>query len=155
VVNAGKITIEEKMRERKVRPVAICVCRKDDRILVAEYHDIKKHQTYYRPLGGTIEFGERGEETVRREFREEIAAELTAVRYLGMLENIYTSDSRDGHEIVLVYTGSLADAKAYKKETFQGDELGQPFTVVWKRMDEVGPGGSPVYPDGLLELIGK
>jgi NADH pyrophosphatase NudC (nudix superfamily) len=89
------------MREEKIRPVAICVCRKGNRILVAEYQVTRKNQTFYRLLGGTIEFGERGEETVRREFREEIAAELTEVRYLGMLENIYTYEGRGGHEIVL------------------------------------------------------
>ena len=60
-----------------------------DRILVTEFRE--KGRLYYRPIGGTIEFGERGEEAVRREFREEIAAELTEVRYLGTLENIYTA----------------------------------------------------------------
>jgi NADH pyrophosphatase NudC (nudix superfamily) len=78
------------MKEDKVRPIAICVCRDGERILVAEYFDRKKEQTFYRPLGGTIEFGERGEEAVRRELHEEIAADLGEVRYLGMLENIYT-----------------------------------------------------------------
>ncbi len=143
------------MREKKIRPVAICVCRKGNRILVAEYQDTRKNQTFYRPLGGTIEFGERGEETVRREFREEIAAELTEVRYLGTLENIYTYEGRGGHEIVLVYAGSLADIKVYEKETLQGDEFGQPFKVAWKRLNEFGPGKPPVYPDGLLELLEK
>ena len=74
----------------------------------------EKGRLYYRPLGGTIEFGERGEEAVRREFREEIAADLADVRYLGMLENIFTYDGRRGHEIVLVYDGLLTDASLYK-----------------------------------------
>jgi NADH pyrophosphatase NudC (nudix superfamily) len=76
------------MRENNIRPIAICVCRDGDRILAAEGHDSTKGQTFYRPLGGTIEFGERGEETVCREFKEEIGAHLLEVRYLGMLENI-------------------------------------------------------------------
>ena len=140
---------------KKIRPIAICVCSKGDRILVAEGHDTKKNKTFNRPQGGTIDFGERGDETVRCEFREEIAAELTEVWYLGMLENIYTYEGRVGHEIVLVYVGSLADAKMYEKETFQGDELGQPFKVVWKRLDEFGAGRPPDYPDGLLGLLGN
>jgi 8-oxo-dGTP pyrophosphatase MutT (NUDIX family) len=141
------------MREEKIRPIAICVCREGGRILVAEGHDSKKGQTFYRPLGGTIEFGERGAETVRREFREEIAAELTEVRYLGTLENIFTYEGRRGHEIVLVYDGRLSDAHLYEKDVIQGDELGQPFKAVWKRLNEFGPGKPPVYPDGLLELL--
>ncbi len=142
------------MREEKIRPIAICVCRDGDRILVAEGHDSKKGQTFYRPLGGTIEFGERGDETVQREFREEIAAELTEVRYVGMLENIFTYEGRRGHEIVLVYDGRLSDQSLYDAEVIQGDELGTPFKAVWKYLDEFGPGKPPVYPDGLLELLG-
>ena len=143
------------MKEDKVRPIAICVCRDGERILVAEYFDRKKEQTFYRPLGGTIEFGERGEEAVRRELHEEIAADLGEVRYLGMLENIYTYEGRGGHEIVLVYDGRLSDERLYQKESLQGDEFGQPFKVVWKRLDEYGAGKPPVYPDGLLELLGE
>jgi 8-oxo-dGTP pyrophosphatase MutT (NUDIX family) len=140
------------LREEKIRPIAICVCRDRGRILVAEFRE--KDRLYYRPLGGTIEFGEHGEETIEREFREEIGTGLTTVCYLGTLENIYTHGRLRGHEIVLVYDGRLSDVSLYEKEDFQGDELGQPFKVVWKRLDEFGPGKPPVYPDGLLELLG-
>lgn len=143
------------MREEKIRPIAICICLHAGRILVAEGHDSKKGQKFYRPLGGTIEFGERGEETVRREFREEIGAELTEVRYLGMLENIFTYEGWRGHEVVLVYDGKLSDDLLYQKDVIQGDELGTPFKAVWKRLEEFGPDQPPVYPDGLLELIRK
>ena len=141
------------MRAATIRPIAICVCRESDRILVAEGHDSKKCQTFYRPLGGTIEFGEHGHETVRREFHEEIGAELTDVKYLGMLENIFTYEGMQGHEIVLVYDGRLCDSGLYAKEVIQGDEFGQPFKAVWKRLDEFGPGKPPVYPDGLLAIL--
>jgi ADP-ribose pyrophosphatase YjhB (NUDIX family) len=139
------------MRDEKVRPIAICVCRDNGRFLVAEY--CENDRLYYRPLGGRIEFGERGEETVRREFREEIEAELLDVRYLGMLENIFTSEGRRGHQIVLVYDGQLSDHSLYEKESLQGDELGSPLKAVWKRLEDFGPGKPPVYPDGLLELL--
>jgi 8-oxo-dGTP pyrophosphatase MutT (NUDIX family) len=139
-------------REQRIRPIAICVCKDRGRILVAEYRE--KDRLYYRPLGGTIEFGERGEQTIEREFREEIGSGLTQVRYLGTLENIYTHGKLCGHEIVLVYDGRLSDASLYEKDTLQGDELGQPFKVVWKRLDEFVAGRSPVYPDGLLKLLG-
>lgn len=141
------------MREERIRPIAICVCRNGDRILVAEGHDTRKGQTFYRPLGGTIEFGEHGEDTVIREFREEIAADLTEVKYLGTLENIFTYEGQRGHEIVLVYDGRLSDASLYNKSNLRGDEWGQPFNAVWKRLNDFGQGKPPVYPDELLELI--
>lgn len=138
----------------KVRPIAICVCRDGGRILVAEGRDSRKRQTFYRPLGGAIEFGERGEESVRREFREEIGADLLEVRALGVLENIFTYEGRRGHEIVLVYDGRLANTALYQKEVIIGNEFGMPFKAVWKRLDEFEPGGLILYPEGLLELLG-
>jgi 8-oxo-dGTP pyrophosphatase MutT (NUDIX family) len=128
---------DAKMRAGRIRPIAICLCRDADRILVAEYREIGR--LYYRPLGGAIEFGERGEAAVRREFREEIASDLTEVRYLGVLENIYTNDGLCSHQIVMVYNGRLTILSLYEKETIQGDEL--------------GPEKPPIYPDGLLELL--
>jgi len=141
------------MRAEKIRPIAVCICRDGDRILVTEYFDQVKGQTFYRPLGGTIEFGELGADAVRREFQEEIASDLVGVRYLGMLENIFVYEGRSGHEIVLVYDGRLADESLYRKEIIQGNEFGEKFKAVWKRLDEFGPGKPPVYPDGLLNLI--
>ena len=139
------------MNEERIRPIAICVCRDGERILVAEYNE--KGHLYYRPLGGAIEFGERGEEAVRREIREEIASDLIDMRYLGLLENIYSIDGQRAHQIVLVYDGRLSDASLYEKEVIQGDELGDPFKAVWKRLDEFGPGKPPLYPDGLMALL--
>lgn len=141
------------MKEEKIRPIAICICRDGDRILVAEGCDSKKQQTFYRPLGGMIEFGERGDEAVRREFREEIDADLLEVRYLGTLENIFTFERRRGHEIVLVYDGRLSNRSLYKKELIRGDELGTPFKALWKSLGDFEPGKPPLYPNGLFELI--
>lgn len=141
------------MNSERVRSIAICVCRDGERILVFEDYDSRKGEAFCRPLGGSIEFGERGEETVKREFQEEIGAELGEVRYLGMLENIYTYEGRGGHEIVLVYDGRLKDESLYQKESITGDEMGEAFTATWKRLDEFGPGKLIVYPEGLLELL--
>jgi 8-oxo-dGTP pyrophosphatase MutT (NUDIX family) len=135
------------MDEETIRPIAICVCRDGERILVAEY--LEKGRLYYRPLGGGIQFGEHGHEAVQRELREEIGAEISEVRYLGLLENIYSIEGARAHQIVLVYDGRLTDRSFYKKEYLVGDELGEPFKVVWKRLDEFVAGKAPVYPDCL------
>jgi 8-oxo-dGTP pyrophosphatase MutT (NUDIX family) len=137
----------------QIRPLAICVFSRDGRILAAEGFDPLKQETFYRSLGGGIEFGETGEETARRELREEIGAEVAEVHYLGALENIFTFNGQPGHEIVLVYDGRFADETLYAQTEIHGqedEELG--FIATWKALDEFGP-GAPLYPDGLVEML--
>jgi 8-oxo-dGTP pyrophosphatase MutT (NUDIX family) len=139
---------------RSVRPIAICIVRRSDSILVFEGRDSEKKQTFYRPLGGSIEFGELGIETVQREFREEIGAELTNITRLGALENVFTYEGHPGHEIVLVYSGDLVEQDLYGKEEMSGfEDGGGQFRVIWKPISEFGPNGDPLYPDGLAELL--
>src|SRR5512140_1651840 len=95
----------------RIRPLAICLFRNAGRILVFEGFDPVKQQTFYRPLGGGIEFGERAEAAVRREILEEIRAGTASLEYLFTLENIFTFNGEPGHEIVLVFDGRLADEK--------------------------------------------
>lgn len=143
------------MKKNRIRPLAICVFRKDDRILVAEGYDPVKQQTFYRPLGGAIEFGERSEDTVRRELMEEIGAEVGEVWYLGTLENIFVFNGEPGHEIVMVYDGVLTDSGLYEQAEVEGNEaeVGESFKAVWKSLDEFGEGKSILYPTGLAELL--
>lgn len=117
--------------------------------------DAVKGETFYRPLGGSIEFGEHSTGTVIREIREELSAEVTpgSLRYLGTLENIFVYNGMPGHEIVIVYNGELADDTLYDRaELAAFEDDGAPFRALRKRLDSFGP-GAPLYPDGLLELI--
>jgi len=140
--------------QNKIRPLAICVFRNDDKILVHEGYDPKKDQTFYRPLGGGIEFGERSDETVRREIMEELSAETADLKYLGTLENIFVFNGSGGHEIVQVYDGRLVNSGLYGQSEITGFESGAgKFKAVWKGLDEFDPGGPPLYPNGLLELL--
>ena len=137
-----------------IRPIAICLFRHNNSILVSEEYDPTKGETFYRPLGGGIEFGELSEDTIRRELMEEIGAEVSDLIYLGTLENIFVFDGRPGHEIVQVYDGVLSDSGLYEHATIPGYEAGveAPLKVLWKSLDEFGPGQSILYPDGLLEM---
>ncbi len=139
---------------KRIRPIALCVIRRDDAVLVFEGYDPLKDQVFYRPLGGGIEFGETSEQAIRREMREELGAELVNLRYWRTMENIFTFDGRSGHEIVLLYEGDLADPSFYDKPTMIGHEdNGDPFKVLWKPLVDFQDGRPPLYPDGLLELL--
>jgi 8-oxo-dGTP pyrophosphatase MutT (NUDIX family) len=139
----------------KIRPLAICIFSHNGKILVCEGYDPTKGETFYRPLGGAIEFGEYSIDTIHRELMEEIGAEVKELVYLGALENIFTFDGTPGHEIVQVYDGALVDSGLYEQDVISGHESGENLLmkVIWKSLDEFGPGKSILYPDGLLELL--
>lgn len=144
------------MKPGKIRPLAVCVFSHEGRILAAEGYDAVKQEMFYRPLGGRIEFGETGAQTVERELNEEIHAAVTNLRYLGTLENIFTYNGQPGHEIVLVYDGELLDATLYGREAVEGweDDDHLLFVARWKSLDEFrGAGAPPLYPAGLLALL--
>ncbi|HET6596513.1 MAG TPA: NUDIX domain-containing protein [Anaerolineales bacterium] len=141
----------------QIRPLAICVFRYGDRILVAEGYDSIKHEYFYRPLGGGIEFGENSAETISREIREEINAEIDSgsLKYLGSLENIFSFNGNKGHEIVMIYDGVLRESSLYEQQVIAGKEAnGEDIRAVWKNINEFGAGKAILYPAGLLEILG-
>jgi 8-oxo-dGTP pyrophosphatase MutT (NUDIX family) len=142
------------MQPGKVRPLAICVFRRDARVFVAEGYDPAKDEVFYRPLGGAIQFGEHSRQTVERELREEIGAEVGDLRYLGTLENLFTYDGERGHEIVVVYEGSFVNEAFYEQACVEGrEDDGTPFKAVWMPLDVFRRGEAPLYPDGLLAWL--
>lgn len=140
----------------QIRPIAICVFLKNNRILVSEGYDPIKNEYFYRPLGGGIEFGESSKETICRELMEEISMEVdeATLTYLGAVENIFTFNGNLGHEIVIIYDGTLKDSNAYEQAELFGKEAnGEEIRAVWKDLNEFGEGKSILYPTGLLEIL--
>jgi ADP-ribose pyrophosphatase YjhB (NUDIX family) len=136
-----------------VRPIAICVIRRGDEILVFEARDEARDLTFYRPLGGGIEFGERSDDAVRREFQEEIGTELDELRMLTVIENRFEFEGKACHEIVFVYEATLADPDLYDRQTFVVTEETGTLLGVWRRVTDFDMTSTPLYPEGLLEVL--
>ena len=71
-----------------IRPVAIGVIRRGAGLLVVAVADDAGTITGWRPLGGTIELGERAAEALQREFMEELAEPITAPKLISVLESL-------------------------------------------------------------------
>lgn len=136
-----------------IRVLALAVIRRDDDLLVLVGHDATKDEVFHRPLGGGIEFGETGDVAVRRELVEELAAELDGVRYLGTLENVFTFDGVDGHEVVRLYDATLVNRSLYEREDIVGMEGTVEIPTRWLPLAHVRDGREILYPTGLLELL--
>jgi 8-oxo-dGTP pyrophosphatase MutT (NUDIX family) len=140
----------------QIRPIAICVFLRNNKILVSEGYDPVKVETFYRPLGGGIEFGESSEETIRREIMEEINVEVDqeSLQCLGAMENIFMFNGSPGHEIVLVYDGALKEPEWYEQAVIFGKEAnGEELRAVWKDLNEFITGKSILYPTCLVEML--
>lgn len=137
-----RIWIKTKPREKKIRPLAVAVIEKDKKILAVKGYDDIKKETFYRLIGGGIEFGEKGEDTIKREFMEEFGFEPINIAYFTTAENIFKFNGVDGHEIVLVYKADLPDKlknqqRFYGKEDFLKD----------KYAEFVEPNNNKIYPE--------
>ena len=136
-----------------IRPRAICIFRRDGRILVGFATDPRTGGLYARPLGGGIEFGERSDEALRREIREELGAEIHDPRLLGVLENIFTLEGRRWHEIVFVYDALFADPSLYERPSLPVNEAACVAPARWLPLDAFGDDTLPLYPRDLTALL--
>lgn len=135
-----------------VRPLAIGVVRRGSEVLVMAVEDDAGAITGWRPLGGAIEFGERAEDAVRREFKEELGAEIGEPRLVDVMENIYDHEGAPGHEIVFVFETRFADEAMLNRDSFAYDEGAGPVSAEWVGVDRFD-GQTPLYPIGLDALL--
>jgi ADP-ribose pyrophosphatase YjhB (NUDIX family) len=136
-----------------IRPIAAANIREGDRILVWNDYNPATGEVVAVPLAGGIEFGETGEEAIRRELAEEIGATATRVRFLGLLEDIFEWAGQKRHELYLVYEVELADRAVYETEEVQIVEPdGTSYPARWRSLSEF-KSGARLVPDGLLALI--
>lgn len=141
-----------------IRPLVIALFRHNDTLLVSEGYDHLKQQSFYRPLGGMIEFGEHSAAALHREIHEELGLEITDLRYLFTLENVFTYNGQPGHEIVLVYDAAFVNPAVYQLPWLDGYETDGAnlvaFRATWHPLTFFeGAAAPPLYPDGLLQHL--
>jgi 8-oxo-dGTP pyrophosphatase MutT (NUDIX family) len=136
-----------------IRPLALCIFHNNGKILVNQFHDATSGQSFYRPIGGGIEFGERSRDAVVREVQEELGLAIHNVDLIGTLESIFTYAGKPGHEIVQVYDARFDDATVYEKPWLDGCESdGAAFRALWCDGSSFTE-EARLVPEGLSELL--
>lgn len=108
----------------------------------------------WRPIGGTVEFGERATETVVRELHEEIGATAQITGLRGVLENIYTHHGDTGHEVVFLYDVTLLTPGLAAADDFiLTEDDGSRHLAAWVPRDRFTSHGAQLFPEGLLALL--
>lgn len=141
------------MAQPKPRVVALAWIRRraTNEILVSNSRDEVIGVRFQRLFGGGVEFGERGEEALRRELHEELGVELGTARLAGVVENLFVFEGLPGHEVMLVYETEFADESLYDREVFEGIEE-EPKMGVWRDLYHPDP-DVPLYPAGVLDEL--
>lgn len=133
-----------------IRLVALALIERDGRWLFARSHDPATGEEFYRPLGGGIDFGERSDEALRRELREELHFEIKNLQFVTVIENQFTYNLQPNHEVALVYTAEFVEDGPYATESLPKYD-GHSKEAVCLTREQLG--ATTLYPEGITRYI--
>ena len=137
----------------EIRILALGLIRDGDRIFISEGYDPGKQQTFYRVLGGGVDFGETSRDALQREFQEEIQAELTNIVYLGCIENLFTFNDQLGHEILFIYQCDFVDSKFYQLQQIDFAEAERKKRALWVEIERFKSGKLRLVPEQFFDYL--
>lgn len=137
----------------KIRILALGLIQDGDRIFVSEGYDPGKQQTFYRAMGGGINFGETSLAALQREFQEEIQAELTNIQYIDCLESLFIFNNQPGHELIQLYRCDFADPKFYQLEQLAFAEGKRKKRALWVHCDRFKANELILFPNGFIQYL--
>ena len=107
---------------KEIRPIVLGLVRNGNKLLVSKGYDKLKEQEFYRCLGGGIEFLEKSENALKREFKEELNIDIKVGKFLGISENIFNYKGKNAHELVLFYDAYIDDKDYQEKYSVIDDD---------------------------------
>jgi 8-oxo-dGTP pyrophosphatase MutT (NUDIX family) len=137
-------------KQGEIRVLALGLIKDGDRIFLSEGYDPVKQETFYRVMGGGVDFGENSYDALKREFQEEIQAELTNIKYITCIESIFQFNGNPGHELIQLYQCDFADPKFYQLESLVFAEGKRKKTALWLPIERFKSGELRLVPDNFL-----
>lgn len=134
----------------KIRPNALIIIKKDNYVLASKGIDGDK--TFYRLMGGGIEFGELSSMTIKREIMEELNVEIINEEFLCSIENIFEFNSQQYHEITFLYKGDFSDKSMYEKQTIKRVDNDYEYSE-WVSIPEIKKGNIIFYPEKSIDYL--
>ncbi len=136
---------------KEIRPIVLGIARKDNKILVSEGFDKVKKQTFYRCLGGGIEFLETSQEALKREYKEELNINIEVEKFCGISENIFTYQGKNAHEIIFYYNIKINENDFKEKYHIIDDNC--ETDAYWINIDEFNNNKKILYPEEIFRFL--
>ena len=136
---------------KEIRPIVLGIARKDNKILVSEGFDKVKKQTFYRCLGGGIEFLETSQEALKREYKEELDIDIIVEDFRGISENIFTYQGKKAHELILFYNIKIQEKDIKEKYHIIDDNC--EIDAYWVDVNEFKHNKKIIYPEQIYKYI--
>ncbi|WP_354455852.1 NUDIX domain-containing protein [Methylobacterium sp. 1030] len=135
----------------EIRVKALGLPRRGNSLLVAEVRADDGRLKGVRPLGGSVAFGERVEDALIREFREELGVTVSVLGGPRVMENIFTHEGQVGHEVLFLFPVALPPGRFDGQERFVfHEDSGTACVARWCDLDGLDvPGGPDLFPAGL------
>ena len=124
---------------KEIRPIVLGLVKRGDKLLVSKGYDKLKKQEFYRCLGGGIEFLEKSEDALKREFKEELNI------------NIFNYNGKNAHELVLFYNAYIDD-KDYQ-EKYEVIDDNSETEAMWIDINKFKDNELTVYPEQIFKYL--
>ena len=112
---------------------------------------IQRVKDEYALPGGRVAFGETGDKTLVREFKEEVEADVICDRLIWVDENFFTEKGKRTHEIAFYYLVSLKDDTALPDDFNKTMLDNKDVKLHWVPLDEIA--NLELYPPFIKDKI--
>ena len=140
--------------KQSIQVKAIGLVWRQGRLLATEIGNDDGSVKGVRPLGGVVEFGETWQETLIREFDEELGITVSIASAPVVFENIYAHHGVAGHEIIFAADVTIPD-DACRDDTpiTYVEDSGEMCSAGWFDVSALDTGGLELYPTGLKKRL--
>jgi ADP-ribose pyrophosphatase YjhB (NUDIX family) len=138
--------MKNNFRDKKIIIKAMCLFEHEGKLLLNIGYDKVKDERFFRIIGGSVNFGEKTEEAIRREVREELDCEIENLKFLTVIENIFQYEGKNMHEISFIYKGDLSDKRIYEQESIHYIKINEKFDAEWVPISNILTKKIKLYP---------
>ncbi|ABS22309.1 MULTISPECIES: NUDIX hydrolase [Bacillus cereus group] len=109
------------------------ICKHDNKILMLQ----NEGEDFWYVPGGRVQLLETSEVAIKRELKEELGVDVAVKRPLWIVENFFTYDSRQFHEISLYYEVNLLTLPVKGADSFLFEEEGRKYKFQWIPLEQI------------------